>query len=115
MSLLLLRLFPGQVTNLMTKLQHIQRQAARVQLLTIPIALLVIAFMLYVQLSGVPLPKEFWLTLYIALGCASVFFLGLMLHRARCPDCRRCVAIVARERNPVKCPYCSADWTAEMK
>ena len=97
----------------MTKQEQIRRQAARVQYMTYPIALASIAFLVYCQLGRVPLTREFWVTIYCALGCCSVFFLWLFWHRIRCPDCRKSVAFSCREKNPRKCPHCGADWTAE--
>ena len=99
----------------MTKLEQIRRQAAGVHFMTYPIAVAVIAFLVYCQYGRVPLTKEFWVTIYIALGCCGVFFVGLFWHRIRCPDCGRSVAFACRDKNPQKCPHCGTDWTAESQ
>ncbi len=99
----------------MMKLEQIRRQAVRVQYMAYPVALVAIAFIVYCQRTLVSPPREFWVYIYLALGCGSVLFLGLFWHRIRCPDCHKSVAFSCREKNPRHCPHCGTDWTAEMR
>ena len=98
----------------MTKWQHVLRSSWRVFMPAYLIAGVMIAFLVVLQVRGVALGKEFWIALYAALGCLSVFFIGLLIHRVRCPDCRKSVALWCRSRYMSRCPKCGADWTAEM-
>lgn len=99
----------------MTKQEQIRRQAARVQYMAYPVALVAIAFIVYCQLTLVSPPREFWVCICLALGCGSVLFLWLFWHRIRCPDCQKSVAFSCREKNPLNCPHCGTDCIAEMR